>query len=382
MATTVNIRSTNRLPCAVGTPADPTPDHRVPHGALRRIVGRWHSHNSCEGPQTLLDAQDLSAGPPRPWALAVRSVVQGGFDFAPQPDHRTVEAPPIYSFRLEVMPPSEQPVRQSQQFLPDRFGGAAPIDHRLEIPAEMAPADLPAGPDDPVIGAQPIGHRDRALLGPQHGLSHLGIALAGDREDRDQPGDRRPEPSLAPLLTPRGLIGVDHLRGVDRGRQFVVRGLQRQGRLPLQLGDHPGRDRQSEHVTGQLLDLPLAQAVGPGQRGQDRLHVRTKADGGNARGQGAAGGLATVRARQAMQTLFVQPGARSWAVRRPDESGDWGPPRKARGHSAGRCRACSPGRSGVSREGPRREPPCDGRAAHPVFAERAESVAFVSGRSG
>ena len=61
------------------------------------------------------------------------------------------------------------------------------------------------------------------------------------------------------------LVDVDHLGRVDRGGQFVVGGLQRRGRLPLQLGDHPGGDRQPEQVAGQLLDLPLAEAVGAGQ---------------------------------------------------------------------------------------------------------------------
>jgi hypothetical protein len=148
------------------------------------------------------------------------------------------------------MPPPEQPVRQTQQLLADLFGGAAPIDRRLEIAAEMTPADLPAGAGDPVRGAQPVGHCDRTFLGPQDRLGHPGLAVAGDREDRDQPGDRRPEPGFAPLLTPRGLIGVGQLRRVDRTGQFVVGGLPRRRRLPLQLADHPGGDRQPEQVTG------------------------------------------------------------------------------------------------------------------------------------
>ena len=64
----------------------------------------------------------------------------------------------------------------------------------------VTPADLSAGPVDPVIGAKAVSHRDRPLLRAQHGFGHLGVPLAGDREDRDQPGDRRPKPGLAPFL--------------------------------------------------------------------------------------------------------------------------------------------------------------------------------------
>src|SRR5262249_44728209 len=52
------------------------------------------------------------------------------------------------------------------------------------------------------------------------------------------------------------------------------------------------------------------------------------------------------------------------------------------GHTVGRRRACSRGRSGVSPEGPRLGTPCDGPAAHPASVGTEESVAFVSGRWG
>src|SRR4051794_16013623 len=51
-------------------------------------------------------------------------------------------------------------------------------------------------------------------------------------------------------------VYVHHLGLMNRGGQLVVGGLQGIGRLPLQLGDHPGGDRQPEEVAGQLLDLP------------------------------------------------------------------------------------------------------------------------------
>src|SRR5215470_6001152 len=62
---------------AIRSTADPTPDHRVPLGTLRGIVRRWHTPDPREGPQALLDAQDLSTGSPGPRALAAHPVLQG-----------------------------------------------------------------------------------------------------------------------------------------------------------------------------------------------------------------------------------------------------------------------------------------------------------------
>src|SRR5208337_2143575 len=99
--------------------------------------------------------------------------------------------------------------------------------------------------------------------------------------------------------------GMDHRGLMDRSGQFVVGGLQRPRRLPLQFGDHPGGDRQAEQVAGQLLDLPLAEAVSARQGRQDGLGVRAELAGGDPLGQGAAGGGSAARAGQAMEPELV-----------------------------------------------------------------------------
>ena len=92
---------------------------------------------------------------------------------------------------------------------------------------------------------------------------------------------------------------------MDRSRQFVVRGFKGDGRLPFQLGDHPGGDRQRKQVGDQLLDLPLAEAIGPREHGQHGLEVRAEAPGGDALWQGAAGRLTAARTGQAMEPILV-----------------------------------------------------------------------------
>lgn len=64
--------------------------------------------------------------------------------------------------------------------------------------------------------------------------------------------------------------------------------LQSRRRLPFQLGDHAGGDRQAKQIGGNLLDLPLAKAISPRQHGQDGLEVGAEAAVGNTVGQNAA----------------------------------------------------------------------------------------------
>ena len=128
---------------------------------------------------------------------------------------------------------------------------------------------------------------------------------------------------------------------MDRGRQFVVGSLQDGGRLPFQLGDHPGGDREAEQVGGQLVDLPLAEAIGPREHRQHGLEVRTKASGGDARGQGAAGRLATGRAGQAMKPILIDDRLDPGQFGDLMDHGARGRRQQAHGRSGGRPPACS-----------------------------------------
>jgi hypothetical protein len=61
-------------------------------------------------------------------------------------------------------------------------------------------------------------------------------------------------------LAPRRFLDFRHFGLMDRDGEFVLGGFQDGGRLPFQLGDHPGGDREREQVGGDLADLPLAEA--------------------------------------------------------------------------------------------------------------------------
>jgi hypothetical protein len=100
---------------AVRAPADPKPDHLVPLGTLRGIIGRRHTRDPREGPQAHLDPregpqahvdpQGLGAGHPGSRALTARPVLLGRPDLAPKPGHRRAKSPSIQLVGLEPMPP-------------------------------------------------------------------------------------------------------------------------------------------------------------------------------------------------------------------------------------------------------------------------------------
>lgn len=101
---------------------------------------------------------------------------------------------------------------------------------------------------------------------------------------------------------------MGHGGGADVFPEFLDRGLQLGGGLPLQPADHPDGDRQAEQVEGELADRSLAQAVAPGQDAEDRPEPWPERPGGHARRQGRTGGGAAAGAGQAMEPVFVHHG--------------------------------------------------------------------------
>jgi hypothetical protein len=87
--------------------------------------------------------------------------------------------------------------------------------------------------------------------------------------------------------------------------KFLDRGLQLGGALTLQSGDHPQRDRQAKQVEHQLLDRPLAEAIGPDQNAEDRPQTGSEHPGGHPRRQGPAGADAATRTGQAVELILV-----------------------------------------------------------------------------
>ena len=182
--------------------------------------------------------------------------------------------------------------------------GSSPVGPGARLRSDgVAPAELPSL--DPVVALEPIADDHLAAVGPQQILGHIGPPRGGDGEDRDQPGHGDPEPPLIPPLLPRGLVDVGRVGGPHVLPQFLDRGLQLGGGLPLQPGDHPDGDREPEQVGGQLADRSLAEAIGPGEHAEDRSQPGAERPGGDARRQGGAGRGAAMRALQPMEAVLV-----------------------------------------------------------------------------
>ena len=270
---------------AGGPAADPTPEHGVPQGTLRRVVRRLDPDPLHEGPEGRLDPPQLRAGPLGPAAPAPLTERQGRPDSRLHPADQAARCRPLQGPVPHPMPPAEQAARGVEQLSADRLGDAAPVDHRLEIPTQMRPTDLPPARHDPVVRTEPVAADDLTVFAPQERLGDIAASGLGDREDREQWCHRRPLPDLAEPLLPRRLVDVRRPGAMDGDRQFVVRGFQDCGRFLLQLGDHAGGDREQEHVGGDLADMTLAEAVGPREHRQHGLKVRAEASGRDAPGQ-------------------------------------------------------------------------------------------------
>jgi hypothetical protein len=118
--------------------------------------------------------------------------------------------------------------------------------------------------------------------------------------------------AVARPLPPRRLVDVSRVGVTNMPAKFLDRSLQLGGALTLQPGDHPQRDRQAKQVEHQLLDRPLAEAIGPGADAEDRPQTGATRSGGNPRRQGPAGADAATGTGQAVKSILVHHGKYWW----------------------------------------------------------------------
>lgn len=116
---------------------------------------------------------------------------------------------------------------------------ATRIDQALEVSLEVRPVDLAAAVEGVVSRVTIRDDGTGECLAEQRDRHHL-RPREFDREERERRGHHRPNPSLRGPLFERRFVAVNHERGRQRGLDFVVTRLQRDGR-PLLLLDHPRR---------------------------------------------------------------------------------------------------------------------------------------------
>src|SRR5262249_6754905 len=158
--------------------------------SLGLVVRRLHPFGVHEGPQPLLVAQQLLAGPRRLATPALAAAPQRPPYRLAHGLHRLLQTPSRQLAGTPLMPQVEQRVAPSQQALPNGLARLAPVNHRLEVPPPMRPA--PLQPLDPPIRLQPVaGGHPRVILAQQL-LGYLRRPAFGYAEQAGQRGHHGP----------------------------------------------------------------------------------------------------------------------------------------------------------------------------------------------
>jgi hypothetical protein len=220
----------------VGPTADPPPDHSMPQRSFHRVVHRHDSLDVRKAPQTVLHLENLESRRCCLRARAPRPFQKGSFDLAPQAAHPLLKRIPRQGPVTHLVPVVEQSIRQRKQPSSDFLTVAAAVDHRLIFSTQMRPANLSTGGLHPFERAVPITADYLIVFDSQESRGDFAATVLDDGKDCAQHCYRGPQPSLPAILTPRGLIDINHLGMMDRSREFVVRGFKGDGRLPFQLG--------------------------------------------------------------------------------------------------------------------------------------------------
>ena len=121
----------------VGPTANPPPDHRMSQRSFHRVVRRRNSLDVRETPQTFLRFEQLEACRGRLRARALRPILKGLLDLAPQAAHPLLKPTPGQSAVTHLVPVAEQSVRQGKQPSADFLTVAASVDHRLKVSTQM-----------------------------------------------------------------------------------------------------------------------------------------------------------------------------------------------------------------------------------------------------
>ena len=150
-----------------------------------------------------------------------------------------------------------------QQRLPDLALRVLPVDHRLEVPSQMSPADLPACPNQVGVHSVPVGGEHPRSWSDQ-GIEGGPIAVGTNQKDRQGGSHRHPQPRLLLPLLPARFVDVCVL-APGLGQDIGVDRVQRPADSLLQFAHGPKRHRQVAHVVEQRANGPLAQSANPAQ---------------------------------------------------------------------------------------------------------------------
>ena len=145
---------------------------------------------------------------------------------------------------VHPMPPLEHLTGLRPQGFSNRLGWSTTLNHGLDIPQQMCPAELATPGRIPVIRTQPIGDQPPPKVLPQEFLGGLPTARQPHHKNRDPGRDRGPQPRALLSLAPPGFVQVgrrlllDVASGFRHGLSHRLRGRPFQVRQCIQTDRH------------------------------------------------------------------------------------------------------------------------------------------------
>src|SRR5262245_8825767 len=272
---------------AVAAVTDLAPDHRRTQRPLRRIVRRLHPVAPRERPQRLAQVQQRRAQLLRARAAAVEAAHEHPLDAPTHPVLGLQPAPEPFPHPrpvADVPPVREQFVRPVQQQRADVTALVLPVHHRLEVAAQVRPAQLPLLQGALVVGAEAVA-ADRPLDGaPEQRAQRRCAARGGDDEVAQRARDRHPQPAQPALELPARLVDVLDGGMLECRADLLVRYFQCPRRLPLQRRDGAEADGDVEEGFADLLQAAAADVLAAGQVRQRGTQARAEGRGAQLRG--------------------------------------------------------------------------------------------------
>lgn len=193
---------------AVTTSAPLAPQYCRTQGPLGSVVRRLNTLDPDECPQRRFQTQQVPAHRCRLDAAAL----EASLEHLSKPGPLTADIPlqtrtpkrPI----ADPVPPAKEIFEKQQKFSADVTAFIIAVDHRLEIPFQMSPAQLPLIKVQTVVGTPAVAGNQTVNPLAQKSGQALPTPASVDDKAGDGLCDRRPQPASAASLFPTGLVDV------------------------------------------------------------------------------------------------------------------------------------------------------------------------------
>jgi hypothetical protein len=251
------------------------PQHRRAERLFGRIVRRLDARLADERPQRLLVGQQFLAHGLRRVA-APRPLREQPVDRLLDRGHGRLERRPVDGSFPEQVPQPKHQVAQGQEVRAPDPHPPAPVDERLEIAHQMAPAQLVSAGWQCQIGFVPIRPHDASIRRSQQvAQGRTAPTRRHIKQGRDG-GHHGPQPAPVAGFLPARFVDVAAVLVVDGGVNRVIDGCQC-GAPGLLQGNHaPQADRQSKEIVQQPRHGSITEVVVAVQDGHGRGGARSK----------------------------------------------------------------------------------------------------------